>query len=68
MDYVWESCESFGGIVVTRAPVKTKTPVSLADTGSPDKRVKGLEPSTFTLATPPENTPKSTENRLFVGV
>ena len=38
-------------IVVTRAPVKGRTPLSLVDHGGQDKRVKGLEPSTFTLAT-----------------
>ena len=39
------------GIVVTRAPVKSKTPLSLVDNGGQDKRVMGLEPTTFTLAT-----------------
>lgn len=45
---VWEARR---GSVVTRAPVKSKTPLSLADNGGQDERVMGLEPTTFTLAT-----------------
>ena len=44
-------CGTRGGIVVTRAPVKSKTPLSLVDHGGHSKRVMGLEPTTFTLAT-----------------
>ncbi len=40
-----------GGIVVTRAHDKSKTPLSLVGNGGQDKRVIGLEPTTFTLAT-----------------
>ena len=40
-----------GGIVVTRAPVKGKTPLSLVDHGGQQQRVMGFEPTTFTLAT-----------------
>ena len=40
-----------GGIVVTRAHVKRKTPLSLVDNGGHRKRVMGFEPTTFTLAT-----------------
>jgi len=40
-----------GGIVVTRAQVKGKTPLSLVDHGGQQQRVIGLEPTTFTLAT-----------------
>ena len=40
-----------GRIVVTRAHVKGKTPLSLVDHGGQEQRVIGLEPTTFTLAT-----------------
>ncbi len=40
-----------GGIVVTRAPVERRTPLSLVDNGGHRKRVIGFEPTTFTLAT-----------------
>ena len=39
------------GIVVTRAQDKGKTPLSFVGNGGQDKRVIGLEPTTFTLAT-----------------
>ena len=45
---VWETRS---GIVVTRAHVNSKTPLSLVDNGGQDKRVIGFEPTTFTLAT-----------------
>ncbi len=38
-------------LVVTRARVKRKAPLSLVDYGGQDKRVIGFEPTTFTLAT-----------------
>ena len=40
-----------GEIVVTRAPVQRKTPLSLVDNGGQEQRVMGFEPTTFTLAT-----------------
>ncbi len=51
MDLYLRTCRALVGIAVTSARVKTKTPLSLADNGVHDERVKGLEPSTFTLAT-----------------
>ena len=45
---IWETNEP---IVVTRARVKSKTPLSFVDNGGQYERVKGLEPSTFTFAT-----------------
>ncbi len=45
---VWEThC----GIVVTYAPVNSKTPLSLVDHSGQGQRVMGLGPTTFTLAT-----------------
>ena len=51
MDGVSEAWWAGGGIVVTRAHVKSKTPLSLVDNGGQAKRVMGFEPTTFTLAT-----------------
>ena len=50
-DGVWGWSRTRGGIVVSRVPVKRKTPLSLVDNGGQEKRVIGLEPTTFTLAT-----------------
>ncbi len=41
---------TLGGIVVTRAHDKSKTPLSLVGNGGQGKRVIGFELTTFTLA------------------
>jgi hypothetical protein len=51
MESVSSGQRVLGGNVVSRAPVKGKTPLSLVDNGGQVKRVMGFEPTTFRSAT-----------------